>query len=347
MIAKEPSVWLPANEKARLLELIAQNPEAKVVFEGIQKDADSALDAEPNPIKDIESQGRLLMDPLKVKSLNALKDMSKMSALSAAYLVTGKRKYGEKAKQFLSAWARVNVSDGDPIDETKLEPAILAYDWVRDAFSEAERKPVEAWLETIARTHMGMKQATNNWQNHRVKIIGMIGYALRNQEIIAFARRAFDRQLAIDLNPDGSTLDFQERDALHYHIYALRPLLSFAEVAQRHGLSLYDQTSPAGASLRQSIGFLLPYCTGEKKHAEFVHSRVAFDKKRGESGQPEYMAGHPFDPKTAEQVLEQASFFDSKAEKVLAKLTGNPEGSLTSWRLLLNAAGRPDQPLRP
>ena len=44
---------------------------------------------------------------------------------------------------------------------------------------------------------------------------------------------AIKKQIAANLRPDGSSLDFHERDALHYHCYDLEPLLTLAIAASQ------------------------------------------------------------------------------------------------------------------
>ena len=46
----------------------------------------------------------------------------------------------------------------------------------------------------------------------------------------------YRRQVAVDLDADGSSFDCHERDALHYHLYTLQPLLTLALAARRNGI---------------------------------------------------------------------------------------------------------------
>ena len=54
--------------------------------------------------------------------------------------MTDDARYSSKADEFILAWAGVNQSDGDAINETQFEPLIVAYDLLRGTFSEADRR---------------------------------------------------------------------------------------------------------------------------------------------------------------------------------------------------------------
>ena len=329
-----------STEQARLIELTRENGAARNLFGVLKAQADTALSQRPNPIETIQTEGKLAGDPAKTATQAALKDMRALSVLGYAYAVTGQASYAAKARRIILAWAEKNHPTGDPIDETNLEPLIVAYDLTRETFPDDAMKTADAYLRKIVQAEWSVRQVTNNWQSHRLKIVGLAAYVLRDDALITKAIEGFKKQVEANLNPDGSSYDFHERDALHYHVYDLEPLLTLAIAAQKHGLNLYDYTSKGGASLRQSVRFLIPYCTGEKQHHEFVHSKVKFDRTRAENGQEEYQVGHLFRPEEAFAALSLAAYFDDAVEPVIGKLAGQNRNLMASWTLLLNAASR-------
>lgn len=340
-------ITLTVAERARLRQLVESDREAGQLFAAVLKDADAALANKPNPIRSIESEGKLNSDPAKVRTLESLADKRKMHALGWAFAVTSQAAYAEKAREFVMAWARTNTASGNPINETNLEPHFIAYDLTRSQFSANDRAVVESWLRQVANAEMGSKRngtEKNNWQSHRLKIIGLIGYTLKDQDLIRHAVDGFRRQVAENLLPDGSSFDFHERDALHYHCYDLVPLLALATAAKRHDLDLYTYRAKSGASLEKSVRFLVPYCEGTKTHAEWVHSRVAFDKKRADSGDPHYKAGRYFEPKEGAGVLEAVAFFDGRYLSTYQKAAGTAAAKYPSWQFVLNAAREPKTP---
>src|SRR5882724_5733065 len=114
-------------ELGRLKQLINTEPGVKELFSSFQRNADKALGTAPNPIDTISTEGRLKGDPRKTATSNALQDMYKIYSLAIVYRVSGDKKYLQKATAYLLAWAAVNRSKGDPIDDTNLDDAIAGY----------------------------------------------------------------------------------------------------------------------------------------------------------------------------------------------------------------------------
>ena len=274
-----------------------------------------------------------------------------MEALAWASVVTGKAEYASKAREYLLAWARTNQPEGNPINETKLEPLFVADDLVGSGFTPDDRKTVDDYLRAIAAAEersgaQGKATSHNNWHSHRIKIVGLIGYVLHDAPLIAWASDAYHRQIATNLKPDGSSFDFHERDALHYHLYDIEPLLALAEAAkQNDGADWFHEKSSEGTSLAQSVAWVIPFATGEKTHGEFVHSRVAFDRKRAQAGEAGYAAGTPFDPRTARAVFEAATAWEPDTYRPLAlRLLAPPDKTpalrFGSWRMVVQEARR-------
>ena len=339
-------------QKVKLTELVKSDPDAKRRCDELKRQADAALKEHPNAIAEILSEGKLPHDPERIRTHESLQDMSSLYALGFAFAVTGDAPYAEKARQFLLAWARVNHSRGDPIDDTNLEPAIVAYDLVRKTCPEAERKEIDRWLLQAAEAEIESAakhpaSTKNNWQSHRLKIVGLVGLLLDDKRLIDYAAKGFREHVDRNLEPDGSSYDFHERDALHYHCYDLEPMLTLAIAFDQAGKDLYSHKSPKGASLAKSVQFLVPYCDGRKTHAEWVHSKVAFDRKRAEAGDAHYKAGTPFDPRSGRHTLELAAYFDPSLNQLVDRLNADKgekakqEDAYPTWRMVLNAVQKP------
>jgi hypothetical protein len=248
------SISLTDVQRKKLAEIVRDDPEAGKLFEKLKHAADEALAATPDPIDKIQTEGKLPADPARLKSQQSLKDMPRMDALGYAYAVTGSAEYADKARQFILAWAKVNHSAGDPIDDTNLESPLVAYDLTRGTFSAADRETADAWLREVvaAEQETAKKHADNhhnNWHSHRLKIVSLIAFLLHDQPLIDHTVAAYKDQVDHNLLPDGSSYDFHERDALHYHIYDITPLLALAIAARNNGIDLYSYQSPNGGSL--------------------------------------------------------------------------------------------------
>jgi hypothetical protein len=343
-------VSLSNDEFSKLKTLINSDPTVKAAFEPFQTLADKALTEEPDPIERIASEGKLAGDPDKIKTAKSVEDANKIYALALVYKIYDNKACLNKAAQYLQAWARVNKSCGDPIDETKLENLITGYDIVRNAIDPAVKKEVDSWLQNIADGELNSKYmapgrgtAVNNWNSHRIKIIAMIVYTLHNDKYDKIIQNELTKQIAINLYADGSGLDFAERDALHYHVYTLEPLITAAMVIYRAtGKNYFNYESEKGSSIKKSTDFLVPFVTGEKTHGEFLNSRVAFDKARAKNNEKDYQAGAKFNPLNGVHVLEQAAYFDGKYLAAVKQAPAPGEGRRTNeWELVLNRVRKP------
>jgi hypothetical protein len=293
---------LNKKEVALMRKAIANNARYKKAFEPYQQTADSALKQAPNPIVEILSQGLLAGDPRKTASLKAVEDAYKTYALALAYTYLGKKEYCVKATDFLKAWASANKATGDPINQTKLEDMVTAYDLVRSKIKADERTLIDAWMKSIAdamvnsATAKGNRgTAINNWNSHRIKMITLIAYTLHDDSYNSIITEELEKQLNVNLNPDGTTHDLMERDAFHYQTYDLEPLISTCIAIYRaSGKNYFTYQTANGSSIKKCVDYMTPFMTGEKTHPEFVNSKVAFDLKRAQNNEKGYAPGTLF-----------------------------------------------------
>lgn len=307
--------------------------------------ADQSLTEDPHPIDTIRTEGLLQGDPKKTATREALRDMPRIYALALVYKVSKERKYLLALGRYLTAWATTDGPRGDPIDDTNLDPVIEAYDMVKGDLPPATEETVREWLKSTAEVELSApfnrpNRATsfNNWHSHRLKIVGEIAYAVGDTALQGYTVRGIRDQIARNLNPDGSSSDFVIRDALHYHVYDLEPLLTLAIVLQRAtGVNYYTYVSSAGTSIRRSVQWLLPYLTGEKTHGEFVNSTVEFDRQRARNGEAAYKAGTLFDPKNGVATLLLAAYFDADPELMpLARRLSGSGDRYPGWQAVVN-----------
>ena len=298
------------------------------LYDSVKKVADLALREEPNPIDTIRTEGLLAGNPKKTATQLALRDMNKLYALALVYRVSSDKKYLEHAAGFLLAWARINHGRGDPIDDTNLDRAIEAYDMLKAQLPKTASDTIQAWLRETAMAelsgryyHPDRPGFYNNWHSHRLKIVGEIAYAIGDTALQGYTIRELKTQLEKNLNPDGSSIDFVSRDALHYHVYDLEPLLKLAIVLSRATrIDFYNYPSPTGSSIKRSVDWLLPYVNGQKTHAEFVNSTVDFDRKRAQNNESAYKAGTLFEPKNGIPTLVLAMYFNEGSFRQVRQL---------------------------
>jgi Alginate lyase len=345
MVLESPAgtVSLKPDEISRLRALITTNAAAAKQFSSIQRWAASALTNAPNPIEKVVTEGHLDQDPLKTRTEASLEDMGKIESLAWVWAVTGDAHYSSKAREFILAWAKVNHPDGDAINETQFEPLIVAYDLLRGTFSPTDRRTVDDWLREKANVLWKDKRGlTENWFSHRLKIVGLIGWTIGDPKLVAEAVSGFHRQINDNFKPDGASTDFYKRDALHYHLYDVEPLLTLARVAERNDEKFFDYQAANGATLQSGVDFVVPFANGTKTHVEFVNSQVSFDRKRAQNGQGEY-APHNWKPRGSVTLFCEAAWFRPEYGALAARLAGRPGEIYFNWQMVLNAVSRPGQ----
>lgn len=336
------SVSLTDSQRVKLATIVKNDPEAAARFAEIRDLADRALFSKPNPIALVQSEGKLAGDPVKVRTWKSLGDMPRIQALAYAWAAGGDEKYGAKLREFVLAWTTVNHSAGDPIDDSNLEPLILACDLTRDRLPTADRDSIDQYLRGIAAAEIKTGQSplhtsVNNWNSHRVKIVGLIAFTLCDKPLIDHTIGAYEKQIQQNLLPDGSSIDFRERDALHYHEYDIRPLLTLAIAARNNNLDFYNYRAAVGSSLAASVAFLVPYADGSLTHPEFVHSTVDFDRQRAAAGEKDYKAGRLWDPRNSLPSMELAEQFNPALLPVVKKLANSEANRFPTWEIVLNS----------
>jgi hypothetical protein len=336
-------VGLNKKEISVLKQTVIKDSSAKKLYTSLKRTADDALTQTPNPIDTVVSEGHLATDPKKIRTVQSLKDIDKTYSLAIAYVITGDKKYCQKAAEYINAWAMVNQPQGNPINDTKFEDLLFAYDLIKNDVSTEQKNTINSWLEKMADAEIKTslpktkKTSFNNWNSHRLKTIGLIAYLLNNNTYKAYIDIELPAQIEKNLLPDGSGIDFHERDALHYHVYTLEPLINLATVIKRTtGEDFYNYTSPSGAAIKKSIDFLIPFVSGEKTHPEYVNSTVAFDKKRADNKEPGFQIGAPFKQTAGIGVLVQAAYFEPSCLEVVRKVF-NTSATYPTWQAVINA----------
>jgi hypothetical protein len=335
-------VGLSPNEISSLKKLIKKDSAVSALYGSLKRTADAALNETPNPIDTVVSEGHLSTDPKKIITQRSLKDIDRIYALAFAYVVEDNKSYLQKLTEYLVAWATINKPQGNPINDTKFESLFIAYDLAKKNIASSERNTIDAWLKKMAdeeiNTGKNKNKSTskNNWNSHRLKVIGCIAYITDKRDYKRYIDSELVIQLEKNLYPDGSGFDFHERDALHYHVYTLEPLVSLATVLKRATKKdFYNYTTSTGASINRSMDFLLPFVTGEKTHPEYVNSKVAFDKKRADNKEAGFEIGANFKSTHAIPLLTSASYFEPALMKTVLIVTGiNSE--FPNWQAVLN-----------
>lgn len=334
-------VGLRAGEIKKLSQLVTADPAAGKLFGFYQTIAKAALFQNPNPRDTIVSEGHLATHPDKIASVMAMKDYNKIYSLALVYQTTQQPEYLKKATEYLVAWATINHPTGNPINDTKFDDVFEAYDMLRPQINETDKKTIDGWLIKIAEQEIitgtkGKATPINNWHSHRLKVVGQIGYILDDKKYTLYAVRGLLKQIDANLNEDGTSWDFLERDALHYHAYDLEPMLALSIIIKRAtGLDYFSYETPRYTSIKKSVDWFVPFVTGTKVHPEFVNSKVAFDLARAKNGEKGYAIGSNFDPKNGLSVLYLAAYFNIDYLNT-AKSILKSDNDFPDWQAVLN-----------
>jgi hypothetical protein len=320
-------LWnLDATKTKALMRMVSADKNIAEVYQKWMILADQSLKDSPNPIDTITSEGHLISHPKKQLTIKSFKDFNKIYALALAYKVTGRKPYLNKSTAFILAWAKVNRPTGNPINDTKLDLLFEGYDLIKGEINDQSNIIIKLWLMEVADQEiLSLKDNYNNWNSHRIKIVAQIGFMLDEKRYVNFAEDNLKIQIAKNLEPNGQSIDFKKRDALHYHTFTLEPLLKTAILFKLAGKENYlDYVSPTGSSIRKSVAFLTPYAIGELKHQEFVNSTVKIDRDRAAQKEPGFSIGTDFLRVKTLTVYILASYFDPNYSSIYKSLLGLP-----------------------
>jgi len=145
---------------------------------------------------------------------------------------------------------------------------MLAYDLVGKWLPDDLRLKMAELIRALATGYLAVQPNTrkgttvNNWQSHRVKLITLSAFALNDPRVISSAQRALQTQLDYNLRTDGSTVDFEQRDALHYVVYDLEPLSHRRPRREGPRTRLVQNEKPQWSVARDSVAVARALCDG-------------------------------------------------------------------------------------
>jgi len=268
------------------------------------------------PIARFELAGTLSRHPGRVRSEEAKRPFGPIFALAVASRTAAEPLRGDSlraAAAALTAWAAVYRPAGNPVDEWFFVPLLQAADLVAPALDPGARQAVLDWVTAFAVAGDAFFAAkgdqnparANNWMARRLVIRAVAttvaGLTSLRAELPGQLGDFVARNYIAGPSgrPDGRTYDFRQRDALHYHVAAVRPLVQIA-------LYTPDLTDPAiRAAVLSGLEFLRPYFLRQATHVEFAATTISFDLARRADGNPVFQP-KPWDPDRGRVVLRFA-----------------------------------------
>ncbi len=255
------------------------------------KKSDKNLAITSSALKSLTSSGITDASDERLKTTRrSLRDAETTALLSLAFFINNKPAYLEKAKELLLDWAQTYKSNGHPINETRLEGFLWSYDLLRCYFSLDEQKIINNWLKEIQTAKhkwvFGPSSFQNNLQTHQLKMLLLLDRLLNDEVSLKSDRETLQVHLFNNLHEDGSSFDYKERDALHYHLYDLEPWLEIALLEPKYK-----------DAVNKAYDFLIKQIKDDNIHDQFANSLQKIDKKRAAGGFKYAKQGGSFDPK--------------------------------------------------
>jgi multidrug resistance efflux pump len=270
-----PRLW-PAQSPLLRDKAYIKNPGFEPVRRRVFEAADAAVSKPPAPVESIHSAGVTdKTSPDVVASRRAFQDADNFALLALAYRMTGKNKYLVAARGIANEWARVNRPTGNPIDETRLEGFLWGIDLLG---TDVESASVSEWLgrwHTADRAwKSGPNTENNNHKTHHLKTLLMLDRLLGRTSDYERDLAEVQRHLAVNLAAsDGDSIDYRERDAMHYHVFDLEAWTEIALV-----------TGCCRADVDRAFSFFERTLRESPDHIEFANSTAPIDRKRASAG---------------------------------------------------------------
>jgi hypothetical protein len=278
--------------------------------------AGESLGLVARPIERFELAGTLNGHPGHVRSDDAKKDFPAIFALAVTGF-RGPERLREPSRATaaaaLNAWAQIYRPTGNPIDEWFFMPLFQAADLVAGSLPAGERATLLGWVRAFALCgdafYAGRAPRNpsriNNWMARRL-LIRSVASAVAGDAAARAAMPGMLREFTEGNyvpgpsgDRDGRTFDFIQRDALHYHMAAVQPLVEMTLYAP----GLVD--AGTRAAVVSGLEFVRPFFLGERQHVEFARTTIAFDRERRDDGNPVF-ANAPWDPARGRVMLRLA-----------------------------------------
>jgi hypothetical protein len=278
--------------------------------------AEDSLGLTVQPIERFELAGTLNQHPGHVRSDEAKRSFPAIFALAVASRTAPeplRSASRDGAVAALLSWAGAYRPSGNPIDEWFFVPLLQAVDLTAGQADPEDGNELLRWARDFAvagdefyrpRAERNAGRA-NNWMARRLLIrtvaSTVAGDDRARMELPAMLQAFVARNYVGDESghPDGRTFDFVQRDALHYHMAAVHPLVE---------VLLYAPDLVSGnvrAAITAGLGFLRPFFLGERVHIEFARTTVSFDLERRDAGNPVFQQA-PWDPARGRVLLRVA-----------------------------------------
>jgi hypothetical protein len=295
---------------------LAHSTEAQALINNeVTVKAKQAKTETPTPVQSVKTSS--------AAQATASTDGSRTLALALQWFFFQKasdaKTYLDKAKDFLMAWAAVNVASDHTPAETSMLDFYKAYSIIRSQIDASSRSTIDHWFVQKYNYFKTLSQRNNNWETIKNLYLLHIAFMLNDAARITEAKNSFTRHHDKEFRLDGASVDFLARDAFAYQAYdlqfvgqALRTLYIYEGrnvvngwVNHRSANWVIPVRTPSqeqavnpeffqpasysggpvtGGSLADAIAFMKPYMldTVHYKHLEFYYTEWTGDFTRSD-----------------------------------------------------------------
>lgn len=245
---------------------------------------------------------------------------NRIAGWSDDFLRTGDPEVAQCTLEWLSAWARggallgsmkrVNNDQSQYVREWLLDAAAISYLKVRGHANQTQKVEIASWLRQLSRANFSYWDDLRHKRNNHFYWTGVgilaTAIATDDESLWRIGRDIYARG-AHDIESDGSLpLEMARRSrALHYHDYALAPLVMMAEIARLRGEDWYGENENAihRLALRVSAGYANPAWFTERSGVEQEPPKVG-----GFTGWVEFYRKRVPDPSAFDALHAQGPF---------------------------------------
>lgn len=122
----------------------------------LKKFADQYVNEKARPVETLISAGSTTTTPEVAATRRGFQDFRRMMVLTQWFAYSGQTQYRDHAIEMILDWARENVPDGHPINQTNFEPMHHCIPVLRPHMTTQEQTTMDNWLNAI-------RVATENW----------------------------------------------------------------------------------------------------------------------------------------------------------------------------------------
>lgn len=230
-------------------------------------------------------------EKLGLEARNSVDELRTLCSLFEGYKQTGESVFAIKASEYLLVWAeKYNPNTTEKGVQISLDQRYFSWVFIGatecwDTLTDEGKKSAV----TLAKKVLDAEEKfwlTNSNHNNRYSystLTRIAGYRLLQEAgeeeahmKLGKAADDFFLQVRDNVDEDGSTLDFRDRDAVHYHVFN-----QIAWETSRHYLQQINIPIPEDVKqkLDASLEFSMKYIKGHETHVEFVNSTHERDKE--------------------------------------------------------------------